>query len=96
MGTGTMLDTARLKQVVGQEINVDPRSIHAHVVGEHGDSEVVLWTSARVGGVRLRQWSGWHEQRETAIGDAVRRAAHEIIRRKARRTTRSAWLPPTC
>ena len=82
IGTGTMLDTARLKQVVSHVIHVDPHSIHAHVVGEHGDSEVVLWTAARVGGVPLRTWVGWDPQRETALADEVRRAAYEIIRRK--------------
>jgi L-lactate dehydrogenase len=82
VGTGTMLDTARLKQVIGHLVHVDPHSIHAHVVGEHGDSEVVLWTAARVGGVPLRAWPGWDPQRETALADEVRRAAYEIIRRK--------------
>ena len=82
IGTGTMLDTARLKQVIGHVIHVDPHSIHAHVIGEHGDSEVVLWTAARVGGIPLTQWLGWDQQRETAVADEVRRAAYEIIRRK--------------
>jgi L-lactate dehydrogenase len=82
IGTGTMLDTARLKQVVGQAIHVDPHSIHAHVVGEHGDSEVVLWTTARVGGMPLRAWAGWDVQREETFAGEVRRAAYEIIRRK--------------
>ncbi len=82
IGTGTMLDTARLRQVVGRTIHVDPHSIHAQVVGEHGDSEVVLWTAARVGGVPLRRWPGWTPQHETDIADEVRRAAYEIIRRK--------------
>jgi len=82
IGTGTMLDTARLKQIIGHVIHVDPHSIHAHVVGEHGESEVVLWTAARVGGVPLRTWAGWDQQREAAVADEVRRAAYEIIRRK--------------
>ena len=82
IGTGTMLDTARLRQVVGEELRVDPHSVHAHVVGEHGDSEVVLWSSARVGGVALRQWPGWKREREQPVADRVRRAAYEIIRRK--------------
>lgn len=82
VGTGTMLDTARLKQVLGHVIGVDPHSIHAHVVGEHGDSEVVLWTAARAGGAPLRAWTGWDRQRETTLADEVRCAAYEIIRRK--------------
>jgi L-lactate dehydrogenase len=82
IGTGTMLDSARLRQVIGQEIRVDPHSVHAQVVGEHGDSEVVLWSSANVGGTPLRQWPGWSSARETPIATEVRTAAYEIIRRK--------------
>jgi L-lactate dehydrogenase len=82
VGTGTMLDTARLKESVGRIVSVDPHSIHAHVVGEHGDSEVVLWTAARVGGVPLRSWPGWDREREATVAAEVRRAAYEIIRRK--------------
>jgi L-lactate dehydrogenase len=82
LGTGTTLDTARLRHLLGQEIGVDPRSVHAQVVGEHGDSSVVLWSSARVGGVRLRDWPGWVVSREEPLAQGVRRAAYEIIRRK--------------
>jgi L-lactate dehydrogenase len=82
VGTGTMLDTARLKHVVSRVVEIDPHSVHAHVVGEHGDSEVVLWSAARAGGVRLREWAGWDQEREPALEEEVRRAAYEIIRRK--------------
>lgn len=82
IGTGTMLDTARLRQVLGRFLRVDPRSVHAHVVGEHGDSEVVLWSAARVGAVCLRDWPAWDPAREAEVGEDVRRAASEIIRRK--------------
>lgn len=82
IGTGTMLDTARLRQMLGAELGVDPRSIHAQVVGEHGDSEVVLWSGAQVGGVRLRDWQGWEAAREPAMATQVREAAYQIIRRK--------------
>lgn len=82
MGTGTMLDTARLRQVLGGELRVDPHSVHAQVVGEHGDSEVVLWSSAHVGGVPLREWPGWSAEREQPIATEVRTAAYEIIKRK--------------
>lgn len=82
VGTGTMLDSARLRQVIGEELRVDPHSVHAHVVGEHGDSEVVLWSSAHVGGTPLRQWPAWHREREHPIAERVRRAAYEIIQRK--------------
>jgi len=82
IGTGTMLDTARLRHIIGRELALDSRSIHAQVVGEHGDSEVVLWSSARVGGVALRRWPGWADATEPALAEEVRRAAYEIIARK--------------
>lgn len=82
IGTGTMLDTARLRQVLGEALQLDPRSVHAQVVGEHGDSEVVLWSSAQVGGTPLRAWPGWRREREREIAERVRTAAYEIIKRK--------------
>jgi L-lactate dehydrogenase len=82
LGTGTMLDTARLRQMLGRELDVDSRAVHAHVVGEHGDSEVVLWSAARVGGVPLREWHGWKREREPIIAAEVQRAAYEIIAKK--------------
>jgi L-lactate dehydrogenase len=82
IGTGTMLDTARLRHLLGEELRLDPRSVHAQVVGEHGDSEVVLWSSAQVGGTALREWPGWATAREQGMGERVRTAAYEIIRRK--------------
>ena len=82
IGTGTMLDTTRLRQVLGRELEVDPRSIHAQVIGEHGDSEVCVWSGASVGGTRLRAWRGWDADRETAVATEVREAAYHIIERK--------------
>jgi L-lactate dehydrogenase len=82
VGTGTMLDTARLRQALGQMLQIDPHSIHAQVVGEHGDSEVILWSSAQVGGVPLRCWMGWDWAQESRIAEEVRTAADHIIRRK--------------
>jgi L-lactate dehydrogenase len=77
-----MLDTARLRQTIGEEINVDARSVHAQVIGEHGDSEVVMWSAAHVGGVPLREWPGWKPEREPVIAGLVRRAGFEILKRK--------------
>lgn len=82
LGTGTMLDTSRLRQILGQRLTLDPRSIHAQVVGEHGDSEVCLWSSAHVGGTPLRDLSAWRRDDEPNVAAEVRRAAYEIIRRK--------------
>jgi L-lactate dehydrogenase len=82
LGTGTMLDTSRLRHVLGRELTIDSRSVHSYVVGEHGDSEVVLWSGARVGGKPLRQWPQWDRAKEPALAEEVRSAAYEIIKRK--------------
>ena len=82
LGTGTMLDTARLRQVLGRELALEPRSIHGQVIGEHGDSEVVLWSSVEIGGRRLRDLARWDRAREAALATEVRQAAAEIIQRK--------------
>ncbi len=82
IGTGTTLDSARLRHVLACELAVDPRSIHAQVVGEHGDSEVALFSSATVGGSLLRSRAGWTREVERRVAEQVRRAAYEIIRRK--------------
>ncbi|GCL61692.1 lactate/malate family dehydrogenase [Pseudaquabacterium pictum] len=82
LGTGTLLDTARLRQMLAQRLQLATTSIHAQVVGEHGDSEVVLWSGAQVGGVPLRQWPGWDAADEAALALEVRRAAYEVIARK--------------
>jgi L-lactate dehydrogenase len=82
IGTGTMLDTARLREIIGRKLEVDPRNIHAQVVGEHGDSETILWSTAIIGGMKLRDWKGWHPEYEDEIAEQVKRAAYEIIQRK--------------
>jgi L-lactate dehydrogenase len=82
VGTGTMLDTARLRQVLGRVLQLDPHSVHAQVVGEHGDSEVVLWSGAQIGGMPLRSWQGWDRNQESLLAEEVRTAAYQIIRRK--------------
>jgi L-lactate dehydrogenase len=82
LGTGTMLDTARLRHSVGRTLHLDAHSVHAQVVGEHGDSEVPLWSSATAAGLPLRKWPSWTPELEAQLGDEVRRAAYEIIRRK--------------
>lgn len=81
-GTGTLLDTARLRQMLGLQLNLATNSVHAQVVGEHGDSEVVLWSGARVGGVALWDCRGRDAGNEPRIATAVRTAAYEVIRRK--------------
>jgi len=82
IGTGTMLDTARLREAIGRKINIDPKSVHAHVIGEHGDSEVVLWSSAKIGTLPIKEWKDWEGAFHSEIAEKVKRAAQEIIRRK--------------
>ncbi len=82
LGTGTLLDTSRLRQMLGHNLNLSAGSVHAQVVGEHGDSSVPLWAGADVGGVPLRNWPGWDRAQEPALGQQVRRAAYEVIQRK--------------
>jgi L-lactate dehydrogenase len=82
VGTGTMLDTARLRQILGRELGLEPRSIHGQVIGEHGDTEVVLWSAVEIGGRRLCDLPRWDRGREPAVTAELRGAAGEIIRRK--------------
>src|SRR5581483_5868422 len=81
LGTGTMLDSARLRQMIGRTIGIDPQSVHAQVVGEHGDSEVVVWSGARAAGVPLSHWPAWTAETEARIATSVRTAAYEIMQR---------------
>lgn len=82
IGTGTLLDTSRLREYIGKKIQVHPKSVHANVIGEHGDSEVTLWSQARIGNILLRDWKGWDRDMEDEITEKVRTAAYEIIKRK--------------
>ena len=85
VGSGTVLDSARLRAMLGRHLGVEPRSIHAHVVGEHGDSEIAAWSSARVAGVALREFcagAGIECPDFVEMLRRVRRAAPDIIERK--------------
>ena len=80
IGSGTSLDTARLKYLVGDRLGVNPKNIHAYVVGEHGDSEFVPWSNANVGLQNVKNFLDDNEL--TEICDEVKNAAYEIINRK--------------
>lgn len=87
IGSGTVLDTARLKYMLGEHVDVDPRDVHAYVVGEHGDSELVAWSSATVAGVPLNDYCELHghfnhEEAEARIQDDVKNSAYTIIEKK--------------
>ena len=87
IGSGTILDTARFRTLLGEHLGVAPQSVHAYVLGEHGDSEVLVWSSARVGGVPLEAFaqqrgSTLRAAERATIDDRVRRAAYRIIEGK--------------
>lgn len=87
IGSGTTLDTARFRALLGLELGIDPAHIHAYVIGEHGDSEVLNWSSVSVGGIPLKQFCIQHkinilEDKRNQIDDQVRRAAYHIIEGK--------------
>ena len=87
MGSGTVLDSARLKYLLGEHLDVDSRGIHAVIIGEHGDSELAVWSGANVSGVPLDGFCEMrgrydHEQARERIYEDVRDSAYEIIRRK--------------
>ena len=87
IGSGTILDTARFRHLIGEHLGVDPRSIHAYVLGEHGDSEVLGWSSARVGALSLAEAAAnmqapITEAVRAEIDRGVRGAAYRIIEGK--------------
>lgn len=87
LGSGTVLDTARFKYALGQHLGVDPRTVHARIVGEHGDSEIAVWSTANVGGVPINSFCelrGFYEHEESMkrIAEGVKNSAYEIIDKK--------------
>lgn len=87
LGSGTILDTARFRALLGEYLGVASVSVHAYVLGEHGDSEVLVWSSAQAGGISLRDYAGQigltlGEAERARIDEGVRRAAYRIIEGK--------------
>ena len=87
IGSGTILDTSRFRFLLGRYYEVDARSVHAYIVGEHGDSELPLWSLANIGGVRLQEFAPlknkeYDQKAMDQIFFGVRDAAYEIIKRK--------------
>jgi L-lactate dehydrogenase len=86
-GSGTVLDTARFRSLLATKLNIDPRSVHAYIIGEHGDSEVPVWSTANVAGLKLFQ--GEWETAPTSVQnelnllfEQVKNAAYQIIQLK--------------
>lgn len=87
IGSGTVLDTARLKYEIGKHLNVDTRSVHAFIIGEHGDSEIAAFSSANVSGIKLDDFCEMrghfeHDKATAEIAERVKNSAYEIIARK--------------
>ena len=87
LGTGTALDTARLRYLLGDYLKADPRNVHAYVMGEHGDSELAVWSSANVAGIDIHDFCELrghyeHDAAMERIYKEVRDSAYEIIERK--------------
>ncbi|BBI32989.1 L-lactate dehydrogenase [Cohnella abietis] len=75
IGSGTLLDSARFRYLIGEKLDIDPRSVHAHIVGEHGDSELPLWSLANVAGAQLQL----SDEDKEDIFTNTRDAAYQII-----------------
>jgi L-lactate dehydrogenase len=87
IGSGTVLDTARFRHRLSWHFGVDPRSVHAHIIGEHGDSEVPVWSLANIAGMRLPDYCAANsvvldEPTMRELFEQTRRAAYDIIARK--------------
>lgn len=88
MGSGTVLDTGRLKHIIGERLGVDPRNVHARILGEHGDSELIAWSSAHVAGIPLEDFynmrieDGSYDKFRRETSDLVKNSAYEIIKKK--------------
>ena len=86
-GSGTVLDTARFKYLLGEHLDVDSRSVHAFIIGEHGDSEIAAWSSANVSGIPIHDFCEMrghfeHEKAMKEIAENVKNSAYEIIEKK--------------
>lgn len=87
LGSGTVLDTARLKYALGEHLGVDSRSVHSFIIGEHGDSEIAAWSSTNVSGITLNEFCEMrghfnHDAAMDAIAEKVKNSAYEIISKK--------------
>lgn len=88
IGSGTTLDTARLRYLLGEYFTVDPKNVHAYVIGEHGDSEMTPWSQALVGTKPIREILAGQPEKYTAaaldeIAENVTKAAYKIIQAKS-------------
>jgi len=81
-GSGTILDSARLRFLLGQKMLVDPKSVHAYIIGEHGDSELALWSTAMVGNAKIDNFYKLSDKEKETIFLQAKNAAYAIIEGK--------------
>ncbi len=85
MGSGTVLDTSRFRYIISRWCHVEARNIHAYVIGEHGDSEVFLWSLSNIAGMQLDDFCIWRDIpcfNKEEVATRVRHAAYDIIKKK--------------
>ena len=87
IGSGTVLDTSRLKHALGQNYNIDPRNIHTYIMGEHGDSEIATWSLTNIAGMNFDEFctnlgAKCGECKKQEIHESVKNAAYEVISKK--------------
>lgn len=90
IGSGTALDTSRFRYLISEHCKVDPRNVHAYVIGEHGDTELPVWSNASIGGMKIEKYCPMcknfgncgHEKELEKLFDEVKNAAYEIIEAK--------------
>ncbi len=87
IGSGTVLDTSRLRSLLGDHFRIDSRNVHAYIIGEHGDSEVPVWSSANIAGVKLKEYCPicgmkYDQPYLDKIFEQVKNAAYKIIELK--------------
>lgn len=90
IGSGTVLDSSRFRYLISEHCNVDPRNVHAYIIGEHGDTELAVWSNANIGGMKIEQFcptcsrvSHCRRTKElTGLFEEVKNAAYKIIEAK--------------
>lgn len=83
IGSGTSLDSARLRGAVGEKFQIDPRDINIYILGEHGDTQFPVWSHGNIGGLKITEWLAQHpefsQEDLLTLSERVKNAAYEII-----------------
>lgn len=86
-GSGTVLDSSRFRYLLSEKLNVDIRNVHGYVIGEHGDSQLPVWSATHIAGMKISEYfgdpaKGFTDEEKAAIAEDVKKAGAEIIKRK--------------